>query len=322
LDRIHLELTRKVTTLILFPHSHASCDIILIFMAVHQDGESSIVNHQKQKSRANRLCPLPPSLRQEAYFPNLLTPASPNRQSFRIITRHVCCKLFLREYLRESPMEKSTDLIRVRYRNGQEGLVDDVTLNELLLYKKISHFYRSSENQWVQIANATLRLEEKAYWGPERRRPIYGVESESRNVRRGLLTKLYKRPTASISKLTTSQEWFENGFCLMIASGKYAEAIRAFAIAIRLDASHVRAFRNRGTAYQILGNLQQALDDFSRVIEMQPGDPKAYYLRGVLYWNQSRVTEALADLKTAAELGYQLARVFLKEHDLGGGDVA
>jgi tetratricopeptide (TPR) repeat protein len=228
----------------------------------------------------------------------------------------------LREYLRESPMEKSTDLIRVRYRNGQEGLVDDVTLNELLLYKKISHFYRSSENQWVQIANATLRLEEKAYWGPERRRPIYGVESESRNVRRGLLTKLYKRPTASISKLTTSQEWFENGFCLMIASGKYAEAIRAFAIAIRLDASHVRAFRNRGTAYQILGNLQQALDDFSRVIEMQPGDPKAYYLRGVLYWNQSRVTEALADLKTAAELGYQLARVFLKEHDLGGGDVA
>jgi len=55
----------------------------------------TIVNHQKQKSRANRLCPLPPSLRQEAYFPNLLTPASPNRQSFRVITRHVCCKLFL-----------------------------------------------------------------------------------------------------------------------------------------------------------------------------------------------------------------------------------
>jgi hypothetical protein len=44
LDRIHLELTRKVTTLILFPHSHASCDIILIFMAVHQDGESSTGN--------------------------------------------------------------------------------------------------------------------------------------------------------------------------------------------------------------------------------------------------------------------------------------
>ena len=219
-------------------------------------------------------------------------------------------------------MEGSADLIRVRYRSGQEGLVDDVTLNELLLYKKISHFYRSSENQWVQAANVTLRLQEKAYWGPERRRPIYGVESESRNVQRGLLNKLFKRPIASISKLTTVQEWFENGFCLMMASGRYHEAIRAFAIAIRLDASHVRAFLNRGIAYQILGNLQQALDDFSRVIEMQPGDPKAYYLRGVLYWNQSRDAEALADLKTAVELGYQLARDFLKEHDLGGGDVA
>jgi len=193
-------------------------------------------------------------------------------------------------------MEGSADLIRVRYQNGQEGLVDDVTLNELLLYKKISHFYRSSENQWVQAANVTLRLEEKAYWGPERRRPIYGVKSESK----------------------TAQEWFETGYSLLIASGRYAEAIRAFAIAIRLDASHVRAFRNRGMAYKILGNLQQALDDFSRVIEMQPGDPKAYYLRGVLYWNQSRKAEALADLKTAEELGYQSARDFLKGHDLDG----
>jgi tetratricopeptide (TPR) repeat protein len=219
-------------------------------------------------------------------------------------------------------MEGSADLIRVRYRNGQEGLVDDVTLNELLLYKKISHFYRSSENQWVQAANVTLRLEEKAYWGPERRRPIYGVKSESKTAQHDLLTKLFKRPAADVSKLTTAQEWFENGYSLLIASGRYHEAIRAFAIAIRLDASHVRAFRNRGVAYQILGNLQQALDDFSRVIEMQPGDPKAYYLRGVLYWNQSRNAEALADLKTAGELGYQLARDFLKEHDPGGGDEA
>jgi len=219
-------------------------------------------------------------------------------------------------------MIESANLIKVRYQSGQEGLVDDVTLNELLLYKKISHFYRCSENQWVQAANVTLRLEEKVYWGPERRRPIYGAESESRSGQRDLLTKLFKCSTASVSKPTTAQEWFEHGFCLLIDSGRYPEAIRAFAIAIRLDASHVRAYRNRGKAYQILGNLHQALDDFSRVIEMQPGDPKAYYLRGVLYWNQSRKAEALADLKTAVELGYQLARNFLKEHDLGRRDAA
>jgi tetratricopeptide (TPR) repeat protein len=140
-------------------------------------------------------------------------------------------------------------------------------------------------------------------------------------VQCGLLDKLFKRPTVDASKLTTAQEWFENGYSLLIASGRYHEAIRAFAIAIRLDASHVGAFLNRWKAYQILGNLQQALDDFSRVIEMQPRDPKAYYLRGVLYWNLSRKAEALADLKTAEELGYQSARGFLKEHDLGGGDV-
>ncbi len=34
LDRIHLELTGKITTLIFFPHNHASCNILLIFMAV------------------------------------------------------------------------------------------------------------------------------------------------------------------------------------------------------------------------------------------------------------------------------------------------
>jgi tetratricopeptide (TPR) repeat protein len=137
-----------------------------------------------------------------------------------------------------------------------------------------------------------------------------------------LLTRLLKRSTASISKFTTAQEWFENGFFLLFSSSRYYEAIRAFAIAIRLDASHVRALRDRGIAYERLGNLQQAMEDYSRVIEMQPRDPKAYYLRGLLYWHQARDAEALADLKMAEELGYQLAREFLKAHNLGGGIVA
>jgi hypothetical protein len=43
-------------------------------------------------------------------------------------------------------------LISVRYLNNREGLVDDVTLNDLILTGRIRQFYRLSEGRWVDVA--------------------------------------------------------------------------------------------------------------------------------------------------------------------------
>ncbi|HOD36632.1 MAG TPA: hypothetical protein PLR20_12625 [Syntrophales bacterium] len=60
--------------------------------------------------------------------------------------------------------------IRVRYRNNREGLVDDVTLNELIVSKKIKQFYRPSEKRWVNIETDPVRRTPRLYSGSERRR--------------------------------------------------------------------------------------------------------------------------------------------------------
>jgi len=59
-------------------------------------------------------------------------------------------------------------LIQVRYRTGREGLVDDVTLNELIESDRIRQFYRPTEGRWVDIHTGPVRRGVRRYRGPER----------------------------------------------------------------------------------------------------------------------------------------------------------
>ena len=49
------------------------------------------------------------------------------------------------------------NLIQVRYRNNVKGLVDDITLEELIQSKRISHFYRPTEDRWVDTSIDPVR---------------------------------------------------------------------------------------------------------------------------------------------------------------------
>jgi len=63
-------------------------------------------------------------------------------------------------------------------------------------------------------------------------------------------------------------------------------------------------------AYERINNMQQAIADYSKAIELVPKDAKAYYIRGVLLWRLGNA-EAMSDLRTSAELGYRQAKDFL-----------
>ncbi len=60
-------------------------------------------------------------------------------------------------------------LISVRYRNNREGLVDDVTLNDLIRTGGIRQFYRLSEGRWVDIEIDPVRRSEAGQPGFGRR---------------------------------------------------------------------------------------------------------------------------------------------------------
>lgn len=206
-------------------------------------------------------------------------------------------------------------LIRVRYRNDREGHVDSITLNELIESKRISHFYRPSENRWVDILVDPLRRRgETKVTGRLQRASDWEEENEEKEEKpRGLFARFFrpkrKPPTA---KELSALEWFDQGFVLLQTTDDYAGAVRAFALSIHLNPTYQRAYVNRALAYERLGNVQQAIEDYSRAVFVNPGDAKVYYLRGLAFRRLGMDAEAVADLRKASDLGYRPAYNLLK----------
>jgi predicted Zn-dependent protease len=204
-------------------------------------------------------------------------------------------------------------LISVRYRNNREGLVDDVTLNDLILNGGIRQFYRLSEGRWVDIEKDPVRRSEAGQPGFGRRATDKKQEVLTPAPKR-FLGRLRKPPpkTPVPPGPLTAREWFDQGFLLLHTSDDIPGAIRAFAMAIRLDPDYARAYLNRGMAYERIDNMQQAVEDFGRAIDLEPEEGKIYYIRGEAHRRIGMAKEALQDLKKAAALGYRSARETLR----------
>jgi len=210
---------------------------------------------------------------------------------------------------------KAYCLIQVRYRNEREGLVDDVTLNELIKSDRIRQFYRPSEGRWVDIHTGPVRRGVNRYRGPERRTSVRKEPSDAvrpAGLFRRILGQGKKPISPSPSKPLDAKAWFEQGFVLLFSHGDYQGAVRAFALSIQMDPTYERAYLNRGMAYERLGNLQQAIEDYSRVIELASDDAKVYYIRGLAFRRLGMDAETIADLIRAADLGYRLAHDSLR----------
>ncbi len=206
------------------------------------------------------------------------------------------------------------NLVQIRYRNNREGIVDDVTLNELILSNKIKQFYRPSESRWVDVDYDPVRSKSNGYNGPERREAEKKAKKEEPV---GLISRLLRRKAKE--KPLSAQEWFEQGFCTMYTSSDYQDAIRAFASCIQLDPANARAYLNRGMAYERINNMHQAITDYSKAIELVPRDAKAYYIRGILLWRLGDAN-GISDLRRSAELGYRQAKDFFSLKPLPTGE--
>ena len=55
----------------------------------------------------------------------------------------------------------------------------------------------------------------------------------------------------------------------------------------------------------------QAISHFNRVLEQNPRDARAYYERGLVYYNKGEYDKAWQDVHKAQSLGYQVPPEFL-----------
>jgi tetratricopeptide (TPR) repeat protein len=212
---------------------------------------------------------------------------------------------------------KRMQLIQVLYRKDRGGPVDDVTLDELIRSQKISHFYRPSEDRWVDIFVDPVRGRGHAH-GAEGLKRRYADKEEDNEQRarekksgglfRGVLMRLKKHPPR---KTLSAEKWLERGFFALRVTDDYVGAARAFALSIRLNPQYQEAYLHRGLVYEALGNLQQAIEDYSMAIVLDPKDGKAHNPRGLVLGRPGMTVKAIASLRRAADLQRAPARTLV-----------
>jgi tetratricopeptide (TPR) repeat protein len=98
--------------------------------------------------------------------------------------------------------------------------------------------------------------------------------------------------------------------------GNYAQALQDFGKAIEINPGHERAYFNRGLVYNKLADYTRAVPDFTRAIEINPKYVRAYFSRGIAYGSLGDHERAIQDMKTAARLGHESARNVLRSQGL------
>lgn len=81
--------------------------------------------------------------------------------------------------------------------------------------------------------------------------------------------------------------------------GQMEAAVEAFSRAVALAPAYADAYNNRGIAYMAMQNYQAAENDFTRVLELMPLRVETYIDRGVARKNLWRHHEALEDYQRA-----------------------
>ncbi len=110
----------------------------------------------------------------------------------------------------------------------------------------------------------------------------------------------------------SAEDWNNKGRQLA-KPGKYEEAIDAYTRAIELDPKFAGAYNNRANNYFRLGKYEQAIIDYTKTIELQPKLSISYANRGRCYEKLGKSQKAINDYKTAAKMGFEPAQDYLKE---------
>jgi len=95
--------------------------------------------------------------------------------------------------------------------------------------------------------------------------------------------------------------------------GNLTRAIEDYDRAIAINPEYAKAYFDRGFAYGQSGKHLQAIGDYDKFISIDPKYAEAYFQRGMAYGSIGRENQALGDMKTAARLGSERARDFLRK---------
>jgi tetratricopeptide (TPR) repeat protein len=114
---------------------------------------------------------------------------------------------------------------------------------------------------------------------------------------------------SSPSRVETKMQWLKKSLNA-IEQKHYHEAISASGNVIQLDPNDAKAYYIRGFAYFRVAQLEKAVADFDRAIELDPKDARSYIERGFAYTLLRKYEKALPDYDRGIQLDPKDARAY------------
>jgi len=90
-----------------------------------------------------------------------------------------------------------------------------------------------------------------------------------------------------------------------VQQGDLDAAVDEYTKAVQLQANYAEAYYARGYAHHNKGDLDAAIDDYTKAIQVNVSYAEAYYGRACSHLKKGRVTEAEADYARAVDLGFR-----------------
>ncbi len=112
----------------------------------------------------------------------------------------------------------------------------------------------------------------------------------------------------------------EQGVAYM-QNGQLDAAIDEFNKAIDIDPNVSAAYLYRGIAYAGQDRLSEAVADYTRAIDLDPDDPTAYLYRGSIFAQQGDLEAALADFTSVIERDPDNALAYYLRGNIRAGDL-
>ena len=114
--------------------------------------------------------------------------------------------------------------------------------------------------------------------------------------------------TNAVNKLSAS-DWFDKGLAFQ-RSNNLQDAIDAYNKVIELNPKYAAAYYNEGIANSDLGNYQQAINNYNSAIKLHPKLAVAYNSRGVAYTKTGNKQLAMNDFNSAIKFNQKYAAAY------------
>jgi Tfp pilus assembly protein PilF len=97
--------------------------------------------------------------------------------------------------------------------------------------------------------------------------------------------------------------------------GQLDRAMENYEKAIALDPNDYLAYTNRGVIFDKIGEFDRALESYNKAVLSNPEDYKPYFNRGLLYDKMGRTTDAIDDFEMAKRLNMKDPRIVAWAHN-------